>query len=463
VAITVQLIEASSDQHIWSQTYERDLSDILAIRREIAQTVAREIRIATSDEEQRPGELPKVNPAAYEHYLRAVAMEGSGDTEERSRTALAAAAEAVRIDSNFAPAQAALAHANAKLWWYHWDRSPVRAEQARAAADRAVELDPQLGEAHRAKGYVYYWVDLDYPNALTELQRALDRNPNDSEAVLGIAAVQRRQGRVQDAVRNFERATELNPRDSLGYFNLGETYALLRRPEDADRSYDNAIAISSYARPFAFKLRWRLRIRPELQQAVDVERHAEAAGVGQDPLVLYHRVMLHLYAGDPRASLRLLATSNDAFEDQFWYVPRAFLEGQAYEALGDRVHARVRYADAKRLIAGRLAKDPDDSRCHSALGLALAALGDANGAVREGKTAVDGMPLAREAYRGVYRLEDLGRIYALTGQVDAAIDTLARVLSMPDDLSVEGVLLDPAFRRLRGHPGLQKLVARSSR
>jgi eukaryotic-like serine/threonine-protein kinase len=462
VAITVQLIDAASDVHLWSQGYDRDLGDILTLRKEIAQSVAQGIRAATAPSEQRRlDRREKVNPEAFEYYLRTIDFNARGTSAENARATLEAARKAVSLDPRFPEGYAALARANAVLWWYYWDRSPARASEARAAANKALALDPLLPDAHRAKGEVDYWLALDYESALQEFSTALEGNPSDSESLFNIGAVKRRQGRVDEAVAYIRRALELNPLDANISFNLGESYALLRQPEEAERHFDNALRLDpAFNRPFAYKLRWRLRVRPELMQGRQVEQQAEAAGLGAEPLVLYHRVLLHIYSGDDSAALDLLALSPvEVFEEQFWFVPTALLRAQIYNRLGQRAKAREQFAEARRLAEARLRADPDATHCRSALGLALAGLGESAAAIREGKAAVDGMPVTREAYRGAYRLEDLARIYAVVGERDPAVELLTKLLSIPDDLAAPALALDPFWAPLRGHAGFDRLVA----
>jgi tetratricopeptide (TPR) repeat protein len=201
-----------------------------------------------------------------------------------------------------------------------------------------------------------------------------------------------------------------------------------------------------------------------LTQAREVERQAEAAGLGADPIVLYHRVLLHILAGDHAQALDLLARSPvDIYEDQFWYVPTALLQGQIDDRLGQRAKARERYAEARRVAEAGLRANPGDARCRSALGLALAGLGERAAAIREGKAAVDEMPVTKDAYRGAYRLEDLARIYAAVGERDLAVELLGRLLIMPTDLAAPALALDPAWAPLRGHAGFERLIASSKR
>jgi len=280
-------------------------------------------------------------------------------------------------------------------------------------------------------------VDLDYDRALEELSTALKGNPSDSEALFMMGAVKRRQGKPGETVTYFEKARALDPLNARTALNLGETYALLRQPDAAERCYEDALRLNpEYNRAFAYKLRWRLRLRPELRQAHEVEHQAEAAGLGNDTIVLYHRVLLHVAAGEDEEALALLrGVRGPALEDQFYFLPAALLEAQVRQRQGRRAEARERYAEARRIADAQLASDPTDSRVHSALGLALAGLGEKTAAVSAGQAGVDALPVEKEAYRGAYRLEDLARIYAAVGERDKAVEILTRLMAMPTDLA----------------------------
>ena len=223
----------------------------------------------------------------------------------------------MRLDARFAEAYVELAFVNTSLWWYYFDHGPERAAEARAAADMALKLDPLLADAHRAKGIVLYQLDLDYEHALQEFAIALDRNPSDSQSLAYVGYVKRRQGRTDEAVTSLEKALAVDPLDATLALNLGQTYAFLRRPEEAERRYDDALRQNPvFNRPLAFKLRCRLRLLADVGRAREVERQAEAAGLGADPFVLYHRVLLRAYAGDDGGALDLLArTPVEAFDE----------------------------------------------------------------------------------------------------------------------------------------------------
>jgi serine/threonine protein kinase/Tfp pilus assembly protein PilF len=465
VEVTVQLIDTATQVQLWSRSYEREISDILALRREIARSVAVGIRAAVRPEEERRLQRREtVRPEAFDAYLQAIQSRSRGGASE-SRMALESARKAVSLDPEFAGGYVQIAMASSNLWWMYYDRSSDRVEEARSAADKALALDPDSAEAHRAKGALAYRLDLDYDAALRELLTALDLQPSDSESLFLVGAVKRRQGKTDEAVTYLERALAVDPLSALVAFNLGETLMLLRRADLAERRFDEALRLNpAYGMAYAYKLRWRLRLRPELAQARDVERQAVDAGLGTEPSVFQQRVLLRILGRDYADALRLLESSPvDAFDTQFWFMPRPLLQAQVLDLLGERATARQRYAEAQHMLETKLRAEPGEARYHSALGLALAGLGQKAAAIRQGRDGVDAMPVTREAYRGAYRLEDLARIYAAVGELDAAVEVLNRLMTMPFGLAPPALALDPVWAPLRGHPGFEQLVASSKR
>jgi TolB-like protein len=466
VAVTVQLIDTASDVHLWSKSYDRDITDILALRREIARSVATEIRAAIApDEERRLQRSEKVKPAALDAYLKATQARNRGSSATNLRAARESALTAAGLEPGFAPAWVEVAMANSLLRWWFIDRSPDLVTEARSAAENALRLDPSLPEGHRAKGVVFYQLDRDYERALKEFALALERNPSDTDSLAYIGYVKRRQGRLDEAQRHIEQALLTNPLSASLFFNLGQTEMLLRQTHRAERDFDDALRINSaYGQAIAHKLRSRLRLRPDLSGAHGVEREAAAAGVAEESGVLYHRVLLHIFAGDYVEALRLLdSCAVDAFEYQLWFVPRALLQAQVHDLLGERVKARQRYAEARGVLEARLSAEPGEAVYRSPLGLALSGLGDKTAAIREGRAAVAAMPVSKEAFDGPYRLEDLARIYAAVGERDAAVELLRQLLAMPFDLAAPALRIDPAWAPLRGHPGFERLIASSKR
>ncbi|MBZ5498055.1 MAG: protein kinase [Acidobacteriia bacterium] len=466
VRISAKLIDARTDANLWAGTYDRELSDIFAVQSEVATQIANALSatLPTAAREQIE-RRPTGNLEAYELYLRGNQYYEVSDIEPRVRTAIQLYEKAVSLDPGFALAQARLSEAHATLWWFYWDRSQERVSQAKTAADRAMQLQPNLPETHRALGFFYYWCRLDYEHALEEFALAQQGRPADYDTVKGIAAVQRRQGKLADALATFERSLQLDPRQSTTLFNVGETNLLLRMPAKADRYFDQAITLApDYSRPYAYKVRLRFRLEPDLKGARSTLKAAAAAGVGQNPFIVHQGILLEVCAGGYAEALKMLSsTQSDWFGEQFWYMPKPLLEAQIYDLMGQRDVARKQYEISRDLLERRIHEDPEDPRYHSSLGLALAGLGKKEEAIREGKQGVELLPVSKEAYRGAYRVEDLARIYAAVGESAAAMDQLDYLMSIPFDLGVAALKLDPAWNPLRNQPRFQALVRKYTR
>ncbi len=225
-------------------------TNILELRRDIARRVAQEVRAALRPEdERRLGRRDTVNPEAFDHYLRAIELRSRGQDKANTRASLDAARKAIGLDPEFAQAYVELTYASSTMRWMRWDRNAERASEASAAAAKALELEPELPEAHWAKGVVLYQLDLDYERALKEFSLALEGNPSDSRSLAYMGYVRRRQGRPGDTAALLERAVAVNPLDATLSFNLGETYALLRSPDDAERFYRKALQQNPSYRP----------------------------------------------------------------------------------------------------------------------------------------------------------------------------------------------------------------------
>jgi serine/threonine protein kinase/tetratricopeptide (TPR) repeat protein len=460
VRIVAQLIDAKTDAHLWAETYDRELSDIFAVQTDVAKQIAGALRTSLSPETvESLSTKPTANLEAYDLYLRATQY--AIDDERALRAGIQLLEQAVKLDPTFATAWGRLAETHARMWWFHWDRTPARVGQAKAAVDRALELRPDLPDAHRALAFYYYHCLLDYARAVEEFSVTLKGRPGDSRAWAGLGWVKRRQGRLDESLADQLKALELEPRSSDLLFNVGETYALLRKFEEADKYYDRSLILKpDHYRPYAYKVRLRLLLKSDLNAARAILKHADEVGLGAVPWIVHHWVLLEIWSGDYEAALkRLSESSTEAFSDQFWFIPRVLLQAQVSELAQEPAAAREQYEAARRFLEARIRQDPQDSRYHSALGIALAGLGKKAEAVRSGQRGVELLPLSQEAYRGTYRIEDLARIHVMVGEPEAAIDRLEQLLSIPGDLGPAALQLDPTWKPLHEHARFRRLLA----
>jgi serine/threonine protein kinase/Tfp pilus assembly protein PilF len=238
VRVSVQLIDAKTDSHLWGQNYDRTLADSLTLQGDLAMEIAAAVGATLSPQEKaRVTAKPTNNTAAYDAYLRGRVFASENGTEMAVRSYQ----KAVELDPNFA---LAWAHLSSMQSLAHWelDSSPERVPTAKAALDRALALDPNLPEVHLALGYYRYYVLRDFIGALTELRKAEQALPNDTDVIKTIALVQRRLGQWDEALAGLRRVVELDPRDIDGYDNLALTYEALRRFPEALATFERALS-----------------------------------------------------------------------------------------------------------------------------------------------------------------------------------------------------------------------------
>jgi TolB-like protein/DNA-binding winged helix-turn-helix (wHTH) protein/Flp pilus assembly protein TadD len=235
VRIAVQLIHAATDRTLWTDSYERDLRDVLALQRDVARDVVSEIKVTLTPQEQKQfGTASPVDPEAYDHYLRGK-FYLHRQTRENNETAIAALESAVTADPAFAAAHAELAQAYVwKLFLFAPEEQQL-AEKAFVSAEKALALDPGLAVAYLARGRLLWTPANNFPHekAIREYKRALELDPNLDEARNQLALVYGHIGALDEALRELEQAIETNPTNSLAQFRIGETHLFQGKFEEA--------------------------------------------------------------------------------------------------------------------------------------------------------------------------------------------------------------------------------------
>src|SRR5215472_13152972 len=245
VRVSVQLINANNDEHIWAEDYDRDLTDVFAIQTDLAHKIASTLQAKLSPNERaRLNRRPTENPDAYLLFIQAERYAiGAEMLRDDSRKAQQLYEQAIKLDPNFAAAFACLSMVES--WVYHsFDPIPAYREKARFAADEALRLQPDLPEGHLALGFSYYYGDRDYQRALAEFEIAKRDLPNEAQAYMAIGAIQRRQGKWAESTANLEKAAALDPKNADILLNLASNYMSLRNFEAADKTLDRATAVA---------------------------------------------------------------------------------------------------------------------------------------------------------------------------------------------------------------------------
>src|SRR5438874_271178 len=220
VRVSVQLINADSDEHIWAEDYDRDLTDVFAIQTDLSQKIAGELRAKLSPTEKAQIERkPTENGEAYLAFVQGHDLMTRPDKfRGESEKAEQLFERATRLDPNFAGAFAGLAWV--EDWMYHsFDPTPARKEKARAAAEQAIRLQPDLPEAHLALGFYHYYGERNYQAALDEFAIAKKSLPNCADCYMAVGAIERRQGKWAESTANLEKAAALSPKDAFLLIN----------------------------------------------------------------------------------------------------------------------------------------------------------------------------------------------------------------------------------------------------
>src|SRR5213592_3623676 len=236
VVVNVQLIDARDDKHIWANRYDRTLTDSLGLQGELASEIADALRASlTADEKARVATKPTQNADAYVFYLRANQISQNPDTLlEDYKAAEQLYMQAIALDPDFALAHARLASVSAEIFHYY-EPTDAWKSKARAEAETALRLQPNLAEAHFALGQYIYWMDQDYDRALDQFEVASRLSPSNGDIARLIAAIKRRQGKWEQSLEAYQRAAKIDPQNPNTVRELLFTNTALRRWPEAER------------------------------------------------------------------------------------------------------------------------------------------------------------------------------------------------------------------------------------
>ena len=462
--VHAQLIDTASNEHVWSETYDRAADDIFGMQTALAHDIAERLRVTLLPSEiGRAGAPPTAVPAAYEAFLNGLSEFGRyqailGESGLASlRAALAAMDQALALDPAFALAHAERARILMELWWNFRGReadADDASERALLAVTEALRLAPDLGEAHRALALYYYWGLLDYPSAERELARAHDLLPNDSVSVYILGLVRRRQNRYNEAIDLFRDAYRLNPSDqsaremyALGLYDMGRwaeadavmADLLARFPEAPDPLFGRALL--SFCRT----------------GETDSLRAAAAAGLSNEGMDGYARWLAARYEGHFEEALTIvLAGSGDDFG--FTSRPEALAESYYYANDDAAVAAAQVVIDFKK---AQVQAEPDKPGVYLGLADAYLIAGEADKARQAAHAYLDSTPLKKAALEYWEARRATARTYAALGDTEQALQLLALVQHGPSHPCGNELRRDPMYASLLDDPRFKQIAADS--
>jgi serine/threonine-protein kinase len=469
VVVNVQLIDARHDRHLWANRYDRPLADSLGLQGELAEEIADALRVTLSPEEKaRVEKKPTENTEAYVVYLHANQIERNPDTLlEDFKKAEQLYMRAITLDPAFALAHARLASTQAEIYHFY---EPLESwkSKARAEAELAVRLQPNLAEAHLALGQCDYWLDQDYDRALQEFATAAHLSPNNADTGELIAAIKRRQGHWPEALEAFERSRKLDPQNPNVVRNLVFTNTALRRWPEASRwaTQMRAMAPASLVAKIQsgyvdFWWKGDTHLLKSLLNQVP-------AGTDPDGVITSCRWDVAMIDRDFGAARTALQKSevNEISYTNAGATPKSFLQGCIELAEGKQAQAQKLFELAGPNFEKAVEEAPMNADRHANLGWFYAFAGRKDEAIREGRRAVELKPESKDAFDGAIMNCYLALIYARVGENDLAIPLIERLLKTPgavDSVDCSITVNDLKHRwewdPIRNDPRFQKVIA----
>jgi tetratricopeptide (TPR) repeat protein len=351
-----------------------------------------------------------------------------------------------------------------QLYFYGLDHTPARLAAAEAAIQEAFRIRPNAGEAHLARAFHLYNGYLDYDGALAELKIARRSLPNDSRIFSVTGYIQRRQGRWEESTRNLERAIELDPRNLNALGNIADSYGMIRRYAEQKSKLDRMLAIEpnnvgvKAVRAFV-EVDWKADTGP-LHQLIDEVRTTNPAAM---PKIAFRWLPCALAERDIAAAKdALLASDEFPLGLNAVNFTRPFAEGVIAHMTNDEHKAQLAFTVARAEQEKKVQAEPNYGPAWCVLGVIDAALGQKEDALREGRHAVELLPVEKDPVNGMVMIKYLAMIAAWVGEKDLACEQLATAVRCPTsgmDLSYGELKLMPFWDPLRGEPCFEKIVA----
>jgi TolB-like protein len=466
--VNTRLVEPGNDRTIWQDDFDRSRKEIVSIRSEIALQIADQLEAFISEPEQE--KIQKVyttSEEAWEKYQRGLYYLRKGRDRESLQTAHILFKESVALDPDFALAYTALADTYKSQFWYRFDPSPSLLIESKKAIDAAFRIDPELPEAYIMLGHYYYVGFLDFEKALDQYEIASELVPNHWMIGYYKALCLRRMGKWNESLNNFEQAFRIEPRNLDLIHNLADTYNSLHE-------FDEALEISGLGieidpdHPAAYEIRIDIYLIRDgnTLEARKILKEMETLNIQNNLLgsTLYiSPVELDIFDGYyEEVSDFLISTDWDGLVNVGKYYPKSLFQARVFRLQNLREKAAIYYDSTRIELERQISENPNDPRFLGPLGVCLAALGNKEQAIQSGLMAVENYSMDKDAFFGLFRIEELAWIYVMVKEYDAALKQIEILLSNPGPYSAPLLQLDPKWKPLWSHPEFIRLVEKYS-
>ena len=467
VRVNVQLIDATNDEHLWASDYDRDLTDVFAIQTDLAQKITDALQAKLSPtEKSRIERKPTENGEAYLAFVQAHNLQNEVEDLEKLKQSEQLYLRAIQLDPTFALAIAR--YSQLESWIVHtFERTPERREKARRLAQQALQLQPDLPEAHLAMGFSLYYGDNEFEAALKEFEIAQRDLPNEAEVYLALGAIQRRLGKWQESTASLEKAASLNPKDGWVFQNLALNYQSLRDFDSDNKTIERGLK----ANPDGLGL-WETKSKLAIAEKGDLSVSEQAFQTVKS-IPMNNEAKLRITGA--RADVFLLERkyqeglreAENLSDDLLAPIPAAlcgkyYIIGFAKNALHDEAGARAAFLKAKELVEAPLNQSPDSPDLRIQLAKVLAYLGEKDAALNEARRAAEILPESKDAFGGPEITAGVAEVCSIVGENSRAIELLDGLLGRPSPVTVPLLKLSPAWDPLRSDPRFQALLEKYS-
>ncbi|HUG00653.1 MAG TPA: hypothetical protein VML95_02190 [Longimicrobiales bacterium] len=438
-----QLIDASTDRHLWAESFDEALTDdrVFHVQSDLAGRVAEALRATLSPEEAAElADAPTDNPEAYRLLLRGNAYFALGPRADSFPRSIELYRVAAEVDPGFALAYARLARAHGTMFQTVAFGDTAHLRSAREAAARALELDPDLGEARLALGELHYWAERDYARSLSELSRARDAGLRSADLYHALGAVQRRMDDWDASIESFGEAVRLDPRSAHYLEDVCDTYQAIGRLPEARDACERAMDLEPDAPRHAARLAYISVLE------------------GTDPGVARAELLERVGAGDDADTHAWLAWLDRDYARVLELEADGALRAHALDGLG-------RSSEARAYWEGELTAwtPPEEgtvfaSFAHMERAWSLAGSGRTDEALEAARRALEVTPLSRDALQHRSLLWDAARVRSLAGDVDGAVSTLERLKELGSEYTPALLRAEPLLDPLREDARFRALV-----
>ncbi len=457
VRIIPQLIKSSNDINIWSESYDRTITDIFEVQNEIAQNVVNKLGFKILQKQLSKNQPLTNNIDAYDYYLKANQIKYRVSSREDVYASLQLYKRAIALDSNFAAAYAQIAIAYMGIFNRFYDRNNKILENIQKNLQKAEELDTNLADVHLAKAFFYSMIKYDDDNALKEFNKTLEIQPNNAEVYESLGMIYGEHGKPDLDIKYSLKALSLDPLSSRYAESVGCAYQWQRNYENAEKYFNRAIELTPDFENYCIRLvNTYIDWKGNTNQPWHIYQKFKSKNSEMDNYLFIYLNIFDRHFND--AIKQLESSKTEYFSSGYEYIPSSLMLALVYNYMNEFDIAKEYFEHSKEQLEKKLISDTSDFRIHRSLSINYAGLKNKEKAINENRKAIELLPSTNQSVPKFIQTIDLANIYTLTGDYNNAFDQIDSLLSNPGYFSVNRLKLDPIYDPLRNLPRYKEII-----